>query len=117
MLCNRITALMLRRAAQQHFGVGSDGVVLNNAAASSVGRLFTATAERHRIATVSIVRPRRAPTRYVIASLRGQWLRPPTRTLSNGYGRPPQADPYRSPWTRRRHYGGELLSTLSPAAP
>jgi NADPH:quinone reductase-like Zn-dependent oxidoreductase len=56
MLCNPITALMLRRAAQQHFGVGFDGVVLNNAAASSVGRLFTAIAERHQIATISIVR-------------------------------------------------------------
>jgi NADPH:quinone reductase-like Zn-dependent oxidoreductase len=56
MLCNPITALMLRRAAQQHFGVGFDAVVLNNAAASSVGRLFTAIAEDHRIATISIVR-------------------------------------------------------------
>ncbi|MCW2664389.1 MAG: dehydrogenase [Mycobacterium sp.] len=56
MLCNPITALMLRRAAQQHFGVGFDAVVLNNAAASSVGRLFTAIAEDHQIATISIVR-------------------------------------------------------------
>src|SRR4029077_15251661 len=56
MLCNPITALLLRRAAQQHFSVGFDGVVLNNAAASSVGRLFTAVAEEHQIATISIVR-------------------------------------------------------------
>jgi NADPH:quinone reductase-like Zn-dependent oxidoreductase len=56
MLCNPITALMLRRAAQQHFGVGFDAVVLNNAAASSVGRLFTAIAEDHQLATISIVR-------------------------------------------------------------
>src|SRR6202022_3745798 len=56
MLCNPITALMLRRAAQQHFGVGFDAVVLNNAAASSVGRLFTAVAEQHQIATIGIVR-------------------------------------------------------------
>ena len=34
----------------------SRGVVLNNAAASSVGRLFTAIAEHHQIATISIVR-------------------------------------------------------------
>ena len=59
MLCNPITALMLRRAAQQHFGVGFDAVVLNNAAASSVGRLFTAVAEQHQIATISIVRSER----------------------------------------------------------
>jgi NADPH:quinone reductase-like Zn-dependent oxidoreductase len=65
MLCNPITALMLRRAAQQHFGVGFDGVVLNNAAASSVGRLFTAIAEDHQIATISIVR----------SDQRAQWLR------------------------------------------
>ena len=52
MLCNPITAVMLRRAAQQHFAVGYDGVVLNNAAASSVGRLFTAVAEHHQIATI-----------------------------------------------------------------
>ena len=32
MLVNPVTVLMLRRAAQQHFSVGFDGVVLNNAA-------------------------------------------------------------------------------------
>ena len=56
MLINPITVLMLRRAAQQHPSVGFDGVILNNAAASSVGRLFTAGAAHHRIATISIVR-------------------------------------------------------------
>jgi NADPH:quinone reductase-like Zn-dependent oxidoreductase len=56
MVCNPLTVLMLRRAAERHFSVGFDGVVLNNAAASSVGRLFTAGAERHRLATISIVR-------------------------------------------------------------
>jgi NADPH:quinone reductase-like Zn-dependent oxidoreductase len=56
MLCNPITVVMLRRAAQQHFGVGFGGVVINNAAASSVGRLFTGVAEVHRISTISVVR-------------------------------------------------------------
>jgi NADPH:quinone reductase-like Zn-dependent oxidoreductase len=56
MLVNPITVLMLRRAAQQHFSAGFDGVILNNAAASAVGRLFTAGAEHHQIATISIVR-------------------------------------------------------------
>jgi NADPH:quinone reductase-like Zn-dependent oxidoreductase len=56
MLVNPITVLMLRRAAQQHFSTGFDGVVLNNAAASSVGRLFTAGSEHHKLATISIVR-------------------------------------------------------------
>jgi NADPH:quinone reductase-like Zn-dependent oxidoreductase len=56
MLINPITVLMLRRAAQDHPSVGFDGVILNNAAASSVGRLFTAGAAHHRIATIGIVR-------------------------------------------------------------
>jgi NADPH:quinone reductase-like Zn-dependent oxidoreductase len=56
MLCNPITVLMLPCAAEQHFSVGFDGVVLNNVAASSVGRLFTASAEHHQIATISVVR-------------------------------------------------------------
>jgi NADPH:quinone reductase-like Zn-dependent oxidoreductase len=56
MVCNPITVVMLRRAAEQHFSIGYDGVLLNNAAASSVGRLFTATAVYHEIASISIVR-------------------------------------------------------------
>ena len=55
-LVNPVTVLMLLRAAQQHFSVGFDGVVLNNAAASAVGRLFTAGAHHHQIVTISIVR-------------------------------------------------------------
>src|ERR1700756_1325315 len=82
MLCNPITALMLRRAAQQHFGVGFDGVVLNNAAGSAVGRLFTAIAEHHRIATVSIVRSEqrarqlrdRFPTVPVVSTADPGWV-------------------------------------------
>lgn len=56
LLINPITVLMLRRAAQRHPSVGFDGVILNNAAASSVGRLFTAGAAHHHIDTISIVR-------------------------------------------------------------
>jgi NADPH:quinone reductase-like Zn-dependent oxidoreductase len=56
MVCNPLTVVMLRRAAEQHFGVGYDGVLLNNAAASSVGRLFTAMAVYHEIGSISIVR-------------------------------------------------------------
>src|ERR1700736_1798751 len=82
MLCNPITALMLRRAAQQHFAVGFDGVVLNNAAASSVGRLFTAIAEHHQIATISIVRSEkraqqlrdRFPTVPVVSTAEPGWV-------------------------------------------
>jgi NADPH:quinone reductase-like Zn-dependent oxidoreductase len=56
MVCNPITVMMLRRAAERHFSVGYDGVLLNNAAASAVGRLFTALAVYHHIASISIVR-------------------------------------------------------------
>jgi NADPH:quinone reductase-like Zn-dependent oxidoreductase len=56
MVCNPLTALLLHRAAQQHFSVGVDGIVINNAANSSVGRLFTTIAEHHHVATVGVVR-------------------------------------------------------------
>jgi NADPH:quinone reductase-like Zn-dependent oxidoreductase len=59
MVCNPLTALLLHRAAQQHFTVGFDGVVINNAANSSVGRLFTVWAEHHQIDTISVVRSTR----------------------------------------------------------
>ena len=115
MLCNPITALLLRRAAQQHFGIGFDGVVLNNAAASSVGRLFTAIAERHRIATVSIVRSdSRAdqlrdhfPTVPVVSTSDPGWIEQ-VHTAAAGRPIPVALDPV----------GGtmadDLLSTLSP---
>jgi NADPH:quinone reductase-like Zn-dependent oxidoreductase len=82
MLCNPITVVMLRRAAEQHFAVGFDGVVLNNAAASSVGRLFTASAEHHHIATISIVRSKqrvhqlrqRFPTVPVVCTADPDWI-------------------------------------------
>jgi NADPH:quinone reductase-like Zn-dependent oxidoreductase len=56
MLINPLTILMLRREAEKHFSVGYDGVVLNNAAGGSVGRLLTAGLSSHRIATISLVR-------------------------------------------------------------
>jgi NADPH:quinone reductase-like Zn-dependent oxidoreductase len=56
MVCNPLTALLLYRAAQQHFSVGVDGIVINNAANSSVARLFTTSAKHHHIATISVVR-------------------------------------------------------------
>jgi NADPH:quinone reductase-like Zn-dependent oxidoreductase len=115
MLCNPITAVMLRRAAQQHFGVGFDGVVLNNAAASSVGRLFTAIAEHHQIATVSIVRSDqraqelrdRFPTVSVVSTANPGWVEQ-VRTAAAGRPIPVALDPV----------GGtsaaDLLSALSP---
>src|SRR6202011_5006288 len=93
MLCNPITALLLRRAAQQHFGVGFDAVVLNNAAASSVGRLFTAVAEEHQIPTISIVRSEqraqqlreRFPAVPVVSTSNSDWV---ARVHTTAAGRP-----------------------------
>jgi NADPH:quinone reductase-like Zn-dependent oxidoreductase len=59
MVCNPPTALLLHRAAQQHFTIGFDGIVINNAANSSVGRLFTVWAEHRQIDTISVVRSTR----------------------------------------------------------
>ena len=56
MVCNPLTALLLYRAALEHFSVGFGGIIINNAANSSVGRLFTASADHHQIATISVVR-------------------------------------------------------------
>ena len=115
MLCNPITALMLRRAAQQHFAVGYDGVVLNNAAASSVGRLFTAVAEHHQIATISIVRSEeraqqlrdRFPTVPAVSTADPDWVEQ-VRTAAASRPIPVALDPV----------GGAaasgLLSALSP---
>jgi NADPH:quinone reductase-like Zn-dependent oxidoreductase len=115
MLCNPITALMLHRAAQQHFAVGFDGLVLNNAAASSVGRLFTAIAEHHQIATISIVRSEarahqlrdRFPTVPVVSTSDTDFVEQ-IRTAAAGRPIPVAMDPV----------GGataaELMSALSP---
>jgi NADPH:quinone reductase-like Zn-dependent oxidoreductase len=115
MLCNPITALMLRRAAQEHFGVGFDAVVLNNAAASSVGRLFTAMAEHHRIATISIVRSEqralqlrdRFPTVPVVSTSDPDWVAQ-VRTAAAGRPIPVALDPVGGAMA------GDLLSALSP---
>ena len=115
MLCNPITALLLRRAAQQHFGVGFDGLVLNNAAASSVGRLFTAIAEDHRIATISIVRSEqraqqlrdRFPTVPVVSTSDPGWVEQ-VRTAAAGRPVPVALDPVGGAMA------GELLDALSP---
>ena len=115
MLCNPITALMLRRAAQQHFAVGFDGVVLNNAASSSVGRLFTAVAGDHGIATISIVRSEqraqqlrnRFPTVPVVSTSDPDWVEQ-VHTAAAGRAIPVALDPVGGA------AAGDLLSALSP---
>jgi NADPH:quinone reductase-like Zn-dependent oxidoreductase len=115
MLCNPLSVLMLRRAAQSHFTVGFDGVVLNNAAASAVGRLFTAGAEHHHIATVSVVRSEqraeqlraRFPTVPVVSTSAPDW-QDRIRDAADGRPIPVALDPV----------GGsastDLLSLVSP---
>ena len=72
MLVNPVTVLMLRRAAQQHFSVGFDGVVLNNAAASAVGRLFHRSQRAVRRGTETLTKSSSIPYRSTVAlSLRG----------------------------------------------
>jgi NADPH:quinone reductase-like Zn-dependent oxidoreductase len=115
MLANPITVLMLRRAAQAHFSVGFDGVILNNAAASSVGRLFTAVAEHHQIATISIVRSedraeqlrQRFPSVPVVSTSTPGWT-DQVRDVSGGRAIPVALDPIGGT------VAADLISLLSP---
>jgi NADPH:quinone reductase-like Zn-dependent oxidoreductase len=115
MVCNPLTALLLHRAAQQHFSVGFDGIIINNAANSSVGRLFTVWAEHHRIATISVVRsPKRAeqlteryPAVPVVSTDNDEW----TQQVRDIAGRRPIAvalDPVGG------QTAADLLSLLAP---
>ena len=100
MVCNPLTALLLYRTAQQHFSVGFDGFVINNAANSSVGRLFTASAQHHQIATISVVRSgaraqelaERYPNVPVISTDNPDWVEQ-VRTVSDGRPIPVALDP------------------------
>ena len=100
MVCNPLTALLLYRAAQQHFSVGFDGFVVNNAANSSVGRLFTAGAQHRQIATISVVRSaaraqelaERYPNVPVISTDNPDWVEQ-VRTVADGRPIPVALDP------------------------
>ncbi|MFI1735089.1 zinc-binding dehydrogenase [Streptomyces acidicola] len=56
MLANPLTAVMLRREAQEHMAVGYDGRLVQTAAGSSVGRLLTGVCRFHNLALVNVVR-------------------------------------------------------------
>jgi NADPH:quinone reductase-like Zn-dependent oxidoreductase len=115
MLVNPITVLMLRRAAQQHFSTGFDGVLLNNAAASSVGRLFTAGSKHHEIATISIVRSderaaqlrESTPAIPVVSTASPDWVQQ-VRNAAAGRPIPVALDPIGGT------VAADLLSLLSP---
>jgi NADPH:quinone reductase-like Zn-dependent oxidoreductase len=114
MVCNPITALLLYRAAQQHFSVGVDGIVINNAANSSVGRLFTTSAEHHHIATISVVRSAdrahelatRQPNVPVVSTDSPDWVQR-IRAIADGHPIPVALDPVGGV------VAGHLISVLS----
>jgi NADPH:quinone reductase-like Zn-dependent oxidoreductase len=114
MVCNPLTALLLYRTARQHFSVGADGVVINNAANSSVGRLFTTSAEHHHIATVSVVRSAdrahelatRHPNVPVVSTDRRDWVQQ-IRTIADDRPIPAALDPVGGT------IAGDLISVLS----
>lgn len=56
MLVNPLTAVMLRREAEEHQAIGYDGVLVQTAAGSSVGRLVTGTCELHGLGLINVVR-------------------------------------------------------------
>lgn len=56
MLANPLTAVMLRREAQEHLAFGYDGLVVQTAAGSSVGRLVTGICRFHNLGLVNVVR-------------------------------------------------------------
>jgi NADPH:quinone reductase-like Zn-dependent oxidoreductase len=115
MVCNPLTALLLYRAAQQHFSVGFDGVIINNAANSSVGRLFTAGSDHHQIATIGVVRSAervhelaaRYPNVPVLSTDSPDWVQQ-IRTIADGRPIPVALDPVGGA------IAGDLMSLLSP---
>ena len=56
---NPLTAVMLRRQAQEHLAFGYDGVLVQTAAGSSVGRLVTGVCQFHNTGLVNVVRSER----------------------------------------------------------
>jgi NADPH:quinone reductase-like Zn-dependent oxidoreductase len=96
MVCNPLTALLLYRTAQQHFSVGFDGIIINNAANSSVGRLFTASADHHQIATISVVRSDDRAHELAAATRTCPSSPPTAPTGSSRFAPSPTAAP--SPW-------------------
>jgi NADPH:quinone reductase-like Zn-dependent oxidoreductase len=114
MVCNPLTALLLRRAAQQHFSVGFDGMIINNAANSSVGRLFTVDADHRQIATISVVRSAerahelaaRYPDAPVVSTDSPDWVQQ-IRTIADGRPIPVAVDPVGGTTA------GQLMSLLS----
>jgi NADPH:quinone reductase-like Zn-dependent oxidoreductase len=109
LVCNPVTALMLHRAAGEHFATAFAGLIINNAAGSSVGRLVAAYAHDHHVASVNVVRSaeraqqlsRETPAVPVISTDTPGW---PEKVREAAHGRPITAvmDPV----------GGQIASEL-----
>jgi NADPH:quinone reductase-like Zn-dependent oxidoreductase len=56
MLVNPLTTVMLRREAEEHLAFGYDGLLVQTAAGSSVGRLVTGVCRFHNLPLVNVVR-------------------------------------------------------------
>jgi NADPH:quinone reductase-like Zn-dependent oxidoreductase len=56
MLVNPLTTVMLRREAQHHPAFGYDGLLVQTAAGSSVGRLLAGVSQFHNLPLVNVVR-------------------------------------------------------------
>ncbi|MEV6028485.1 zinc-binding dehydrogenase [Streptomyces sp. NPDC052036] len=56
MMVNSLTAVMLRRAAEEHPAFGYNGILVQTAAGSSVGRLVTGVCQFHNLPLVNVVR-------------------------------------------------------------
>jgi NADPH:quinone reductase-like Zn-dependent oxidoreductase len=114
LVCNPLTALLLYRLAQQHFSVGFDGVIVNNAANSAVGRLFTTVAGRHHVPTISVVRSTarahelaaRYPDVPVVSTDSPDWVQQ-IRTIADGRPIPAAVDPVGGT------IAGQLISLLT----
>ncbi|MFE7357500.1 alcohol dehydrogenase catalytic domain-containing protein [Streptomyces sp. NPDC057543] len=93
MLANPLTTVMLRREAQEHLAFGYDGLLVQTAAGSSVGRLVTGVSQFHNLALVNVVRSergaaelrRRFPDVPVVSTERPGWADEVRKTVD---GRP-----------------------------
>ena len=107
-LVNPVTVLMLRRAAQQHFSVGFDGVVLNNAAASAVGRCSPQARTTTRSSPSASCATRRGPSSCGTGFRKFPWCRrihptgrPACRDAASGRSISVALDPHRGSNIRR----------------
>ncbi|MFF4960647.1 zinc-binding dehydrogenase [Streptomyces sp. NPDC001222] len=81
MLVNPLTAVMLRREAEEHPAFGYNGLLVQTAAGSSVGRLVTGVCQFHSLPLVNVVRSdrgadelrRRFPEVPVVATGHPDW--------------------------------------------